>query len=206
MDPITRAMFMGAAGAQTAPVEYVTQANISSQTSDASRTLTISSGFNVGDVIIAMTGNLTSTPPSVVSGYTDIISANGTWSTTSARSMRLQYKIATSTTESISWIGAYGWMVILRNFTGIGQSASLYENAISFTPPTPSISGLDTSGRGYLITTRHFSDGVIGVDSPYSLISPFGGFISENTASSLPSVDFSTGGNGFHLSAVVEVL
>jgi hypothetical protein len=202
-------MFMGAARAQTTSVEYVTQANISSQSSDASRTLTINSGFNVGDVIIAMTGNLTSTPPSVASGYTDIISRGGSWllfNTVYRRSIRLQYKIATSTTESISWIGAYGWMVILRNFTGIGQSASFYQGALSSTPPTPSISGLDTSGRGYLITTTYLSNGITGVDSPYSLISPFGGVISENTASSLPSVDFSASVNVFDLSAVVEVL
>ena len=209
MDPIARAMFMGTAGAQTTPVEYVTQANISNQSSDASRTLTISSGFNVGDVIIAMTGNRTSTPPSVASGYTDIVSTYGTWSIYPAsyrRSMRLQYKIATNTTESISWIGSFGWMVILRNFTGIGQSTSLYQNAISSTPPTPSISGLDASGRGYLITTTYLSSDIVGVDSPYSLISPFGGVVSENTASSLPSVNFSVSSSMFHLSAVVEVL
>jgi hypothetical protein len=194
-----------AAGAGTpGPVEYVTQTNLESQTSDETRTLTISSGFNVGDVIIAMVGNRTGTAPSLLSGYTGIIDVDGIGST--QRSMRLQYKISTSPTESITWTGAYGWMLVLRNFTAIGQSAGLTQTSFGTSVPLPAISGLDTSGRGYLIATTFLSSLISNATSPFSFLSPFGGFIANNTLSSVSGSTLSVSSSAVFTSAVVEVL
>jgi hypothetical protein len=175
------------ASSAAAPVQYLVSTFITNQSSDATRTLTLSSGFAAGDMLVSMTGNRAATPPTLLSGYTAIVSvtaANG------SRSQRLQYKIAASSSETISWTGAYGYLLVLRNATRIGRSGVVSTSALS-TVPLPELSDLDTSGRGFILAGSYPVGTYSGVTAPYTLLlsgsTNLGAFIQQNTDSSLVS-------------------
>ena len=196
-----------AAGGQSggnAPVEFVDFIALANQGSDASRTLTISSGLSAGDVVIAMTANRTNTPPALASGYTDILSGNNDGLN---RSLRLQYKVVSGSSESITWTGSYGFMVALRNFRSIGQSEVTNSIGINSTAniPIPAISGLDTTGVGYLLAGTYFSNLMTAVSGPYTLGSSTYAYIEENTSASYSQENF-TNPTTTYVSWVVEIL
>lgn len=186
----------------SAPVEFVDDAILANQASDASRTLTISSGLSAGDVVVAMTGSRSTTAPALASGYTNILTANNSLS----RSCRVQYKVVTGSSESITWTGAYGFMVALRNFRGIGQSALINNPVAGITNmPIPAISGLDTTGVGYLLAGSYFANVMTAVSGPYTLASSTYAYISENTSASYSQENFTNAG-ATQIGWVVEIL
>lgn len=178
-----------------APVTVATSTFLTNQTSDASRTLTLSSGFAIGDMMIAMIANRTSPAPALLSGYTNIGSYSDYGNN---RSLRLQYKIATSTSESITWTGAYGYLIAFKNATRIGQSSvgfTLSGTTISL----PNLSNLDTTGKGYIIAGSYLVSIYTSVSSPYTLLvsgsTNIAAYVDNNTNSSLTSKTITASGS-----------
>ncbi|TCP16930.1 hypothetical protein EV674_11569 [Simplicispira metamorpha] len=185
-------------------VTVVGLVNLTNQGADASRTLTIT-GHSVGDVLIAMTANRTSTPAALLAGYTDIVSLGG-----GSRSFRVQYKVATATSESITWTGAYGYLMAVRGFAGIGASGTL-SSAFGSTLPLPDLDGLDTGGTSLVVAGGFASSGQTAVDAPYELLSssnnPTGkcvAVVKNNTAASLVGKTITQGG-GTGLTYAIEL-
>lgn len=180
---------------------------LANQTSDASRTLTLST-HNVGDMLVVMTGNRTGTPPTLLSGYTNIASD---FSSGTVRSYRVQYKIATTTSETISWTGAYGFIVAVRNATSIGVTNTYKAAATGGTIPLPDLTSLNVSGSSSILAGSYYSDGVSSTTSPYSVYAPsgtsnrFAAFIQGNTNSSLTSKTI-TGITAAHITWAIELL
>lgn len=168
-------------GAKIPPVTYLNGFSLVNQTSDASRTITLSSGFVAGDLIVAMTGNRTGTAPALPAGYTSLVVNNNP----AGRSLRVQYKIAESTSESISWTGAYGYIIALRNFTEFGVTNTINTSASGTTLTIPSLTGLSTSGRGFILAGSYPQAIYTATTSPYSLFSTFGVRVTQNTDSSI---------------------
>ncbi len=170
--------------------------------SDASRSLTLSTGIRVGDMLVAMCGNRTTTAPTLLSGYTNIVAVNST----NSRSIRVQHKFATSTSETISWTGAYGYLMVLSNAYRIGQTNTINGTGTSTTTISlPDLSGLNTSGNGFILAGT-FSLNVTAVSSPYSVLSTIAGYIEKNTNSSLTGETITLGGNTVPVTYAIEFL
>lgn len=192
-------------GAARNPVAFLSGTSLVSQTSDASRSLTLNTGFQIGDMLVAMTGNRTATPPTLLSNYTNIVS-NGVASP-STRSFRVQYKIATSTSETITWTGAYGFLVALKNAYRIGKTNTVaLTTAGAATVSLPDLTSLEVSGNSYILAGLYLSSGITSVTSPYTLISDYAVNIAKNTNSSLTSKTITTSGSNVWLSFAIEFL
>ncbi len=195
---------------KTTKTLFVDGNSIANQASDSSRTLTLST-HNIGDMLIAMIGNRTATPPTLLSGYTNIVS-DGNTASGASRSYRVQYKIATTTSETISWTGAYGFIVAVRNATSIGVTNVVDISSSSTSPPLPDLTGLNTSGNESVIAGSYLSSAVTGGTSPYILYAPsstanrFAVYVENNTNASLTSKTLNTSLAAMHITWAIELL
>jgi len=166
-----------------APPSFVRLLN---QTTDASRTLTLSP-VNIGDMLVVMTANRTASAPTLLSGYTNILISNSNPSIASdnRRSLRLQYKMASSTSETINWTGAYGFIVALRNVTTVGSFNSLSTTNTGFTVNLPTLAGLTPSSNSYILAGIYTSSGSVSVSSPYTMLGDIAGYVSPNASTEL---------------------
>jgi len=155
------------------------------QTSDASRTMTLSSGVQVGDMILAMTANRSSTPPVTSAGYTSIVAA--TLNTGAGRSINLQYKFATSSSESISWTGAYGSLLCLKNAKTIGKFRTESGGTVSSTVDITHLNSTDNSGNGFIMAGNYYNEWET-VSSTYTILPSTCLYIENNTLSNVPGV------------------
>lgn len=166
------------------PVSFVTSTELQFQSADASRTLTVT-GIETGDFLFSMTANRASTAPTLSSGYTNITTSDGVYSS-GYRSLRLQYKIASSTSDSITWTGAYGMLVVCRNVSGVGQYTT-YSEALSESTShlIPGMSGLVNNGTSMLLGGSYISGNYYtSVTSPWVLKNNSFAILTENTLSS----------------------
>lgn len=137
------------------------------QSSNATRTLTLS-GISVGDMLFAATSSLTSTS-GLLTGYTSILLQRNT---TFNRSMRCQYKIATSTSETITWTGSSGCLVAIPGMSTTGQARGrFYQTATSVSLVSSTFSGWNTSGTSFLIGGVFINGDIASVSSPFSILS-----------------------------------
>lgn len=174
------------------PIELSSSTFQPAQTSDASRTMTLSSGVAVGDMILAMTANRTTTPPATSAGYTSIVAA--TLNTKDGRSINLQYKFATSSSESISWTGAYGSLLCLKNAKTIGEFNTLSGSNVNTTIGITGLSGTDNSGNGFIMAGNYYNVWN-SVSSTYTILPSTCLYIENNTLSNIPSVTAVSAGN-----------
>jgi hypothetical protein len=185
------------------PIQYLDSVYLANQGSDGSRSLTLNTGIRVGDMLVAMCANRTTTAPTLLSGYTNILSINGT----NSRSLRVQYKFATSTSETISWTGAYGYLMVLGDAYRIGQTNTINgTGASALTIDLPNLSGLNVSGNSFILAGSFVSSNVSSVSSPYSVLSLFAGYIEKNTNSSLTGETITLTGNTVPVTYAIEFL
>lgn len=189
-------------GASRSPITFLTGTSLANQTSDATRTLTLSSGFQVGDMLVAMTGNRTATPPELLSGYTNITSN----AVTTPRSTRVQYKFATSTSETITWIGAYGFLIVLKNAYRIGVTNTIASITSGLTISLPDLTNLQTNGNNYILAGAYTSAGISSASSPYTLLGNYAVNISKNKDSSLTSKTITMATSTVTLTYAIEFL
>lgn len=161
-------LLMASGGAAGDPVQILNSTFLPNQIADSSRSLTLSSGFSSGNMLVAMTGSRSSTPPALLSGYTNIAVEVANVSTT-YRNFRLQYKIANSTSETINWTGAYGYLLAL-SATQLGVSNSTSLNSANNLHSIPALTGLNTSGVGLILAGTHVVDLYSSATSPYGPI------------------------------------
>ncbi len=190
MSGITQGL-IGSYGEQS--IWLVTSTALAPKASDASQSLSVSS-IAVNDMVVAITANRTGTAPTLLSGYTNILSVNSVAYTGNQRSFRLQYKKATSTSESITWTGAYGMLVVLRNANSIGSTNSNNPTGSTLltTIPLPDLSSLNTSGKGYVLAGTYLCSAFTGTTSPYALIGSIAASVVKNTSGSLTSKTITT--------------
>lgn len=191
-------------GSTTKPL-FIGGASIANQTSDASRSITLTS-HQAGDMLIAMTGNRTTTAPALLTDFTDILSVNNS---STARSIRLQYRIAQSSSETISWTGAYGFIIAIRNASAIKQSNS-FNSGSGTTLTIPTLNDLDASGKSYILAGSYLTGTYTGVSSPFTLLSDgtrnVGAFIENNSNSSLSGLTMTVSSSSAVVTFIVEVL
>lgn len=173
----------GAGGVGKDPVAILSTAGIDYALSDASRTVTINSGFSTGDFLLGWYSNRTSTPPATASGWTSILTIPA------ARSMNVVYKYATSTSESMSFTGATGSIAAFSGVNSIGSSNTVALGT-SATQPIPDLSGMVDDGTSFVVFGHYVglyvsSGSLTSISSPFTLIgsSLFGGQY-ENVSSS----------------------
>jgi hypothetical protein len=147
------ATFLRSASGNLDPaVSFVAGVRLPNETSDGVRSLTLDYGFRSGDLLVAMTGARSATP-ATLAGYTSIVS--GSMQTVflprQTRSFRVQSKIAISTSETITWTGASGYLIAFRNFTAIGKTGTVQSTTNATTHPLPDLVDLDTSGVGFIL-------------------------------------------------------
>ena len=183
-------------------VEYLTGVNLANQASDAARTLTLSGGFSTGDFLVAMTANRTDTAPALLPGYTDIVFNNNPGN----RSLRMQYKIATGSSETISWTGAYGYILAFSNATRIGAKNTVNDTSLSSTLQIPDLIGLTNNGRGFILAGAYFTDLYTSTTSPYALFNPFGVSLEGNTFSSITGKTLSISSRADKSLYAIEIL
>lgn len=189
-------------GASRSPITFLAGTSLANQTSDATRTLTLSSGFQVGDMLVAMTGNRTATPPALLSGYTNITSN----AVSTPRSTRVQYKFATSTSETITWTGAYGFLIVLKNAYRIGATNTSAILTSGTTVSLPDLTNLQTNGNNYILAGTYLSQNFTSTSSPYVLLGDYAVNISKNTNSSLTSKTITNTGSMVTLTYAIEFL
>ena len=160
---------------------------LANQTADAGRSLTLT-GIPANSMVVAMIANRTTTAPGLLSGYTDVLAINNA----RGRSLRVQYRLVTSSSETISWTGAYGCMVALTNAKYVRQSNSVNSATSAVTIPLPNLSGLTTNGFNFILAGAYVASSVGAVSSPYTLIPSLGGRVSNNTGASISSTCSST--------------
>jgi hypothetical protein len=192
-------------GASASPVIFASGVNLANQTSNDSRTLTLNSGFAVGDMLIAMTGNRTTTPPTLLSGYTDIVSL-GDEEGSANRSFRVQYKIATSTSETITWTGATGYLIAFKNATRIGQAQTLNDNSNGSIMRLPDLNNLQTSNRCFILAGSYPTGIYTEVTTPYTLFSPYGARISQNNNSSITGELLTASSQLVNIAYAIEII
>jgi hypothetical protein len=196
------------------PTPLVGGVFLENQASNSTRTLTYS-GHQIGDMLVAHTANRLNTAPTLLSGYTNIVTAiRNTVSFSNPRGLRVQYKIATSTSETISWTGAYGYLLALRGISRIGASNSISNtNNPATTIPLPDLTSLDTTGVGFILAGHVNTTSVVtSVSSPYetlildngSVTSQF--FHKNNTDGSLTNKVIEFAGTQFSPVYAVEFL
>ncbi|MFZ3582173.1 hypothetical protein ACOI1H_08400 [Loktanella sp. DJP18] len=180
------------------PVSFVDGVALANQTVNASRTLTLTT-HQPGDMLVAMIANReTATPPDLLPGYTDVVSAAETPNTqANYRGYRLQVKVATSASEMITWTGAYGFLIALREAHYAGRVGKLVWKNVVSSWTAPALYDLDTSAMGFLLSGIIGSDGIGSANAPYQLLAPastanrFAGFHVQNTSERLTDMRFS---------------
>lgn len=193
------------ASAVTPAITFASGVNLTNQTSNASRTLTLNSGFAVGDMLVAMTGNRNATPPTLLSGYTDIVSL-GDEEAGVNRSFRVQYKIATSTSETITWTGATGYLIAFKNATNIGQAQTKNNNTTSGSLSLPDLSGLQTSNRCFILAGSYATGVYTAVTTPYTLFSPYGAQVTQNNNSSITNEVLTSSASLVSITYAIEII
>lgn len=156
-------------------------------TSNATRTLDIT-GIQPGDLLFAMVANIGTTASAAPAGYTAIRSANAGGDGASNISLRLQYKFASSTSDSITWSGHRACLIAFRNASSIGSSAIAItpDSSIPSPHPIPGLSALNNGGTSMLIGGNHAlgSFTYSGVTSPWQIYSNTFAYLPKNTLSS----------------------
>lgn len=122
-----------------------------------------------GDFIIFINGNykgaFTGGPPLLTSGYTNILTSSSSY-----RSVRLQYKVAsTSGTTSVA-VADYGTLIVVRGAVSIGEKGVIWSNSIGNPVLIPSLSGLNTTNS--LVIASNWFPGNTSYDIS-SVTSPF---------------------------------
>lgn len=188
-------------------IQFIDGVAISNQGSDATQTLTLTQ-HTTGDLLVAMTGNRSTTSPTLLSGYTNI-TAN---STSNSRAIRVQYRIAPSASETITWTGAYGFLIALRHASRVGQAASRSSTGSGTSLALPDLTGLDTRGVGYVLAGTYLSDLVTGGTSPYVLVTPasatqrFAIAVEKNTTANLTSKSVTLSSSALDVTWAAEFL
>ncbi|MBV0891527.1 hypothetical protein KTN05_06610 [Paracoccus sp. Z118] len=174
------------------PVSFVDGVAIANQTANGSRTLSLTT-HQPGDLLVAMIANRESTtPPDLLAGYSDVVSA-AEGATASAplsgyRGYRMQVKVATSSSETISWTGAYGFLIALRGANYIGRVGQSVWRGVVGAWLAPALYDLDISGMGFLLSGTIGSDVLGTVNAPYQVLAPastsyrFAAFRAQNTS------------------------
>lgn len=187
-------------GNTTVPT-YISNVRLTNQTSDSSRTLTITT-HQVGDMLIALTGNRTTTAPALLSNYTNITSTNNA----QARSLRVQFKFATDASESITWTGAYGYIIAVRCASSVIQSNTTNVNSNATTIELPNLSNLDTSGKGLIIAGTYVTNIITAITSPYTVVNSTFGIISNNSSSDQTSKTITASSSIARSTFAIEIL
>lgn len=194
-------------GTGKSAVQFRAAVQLVNQTSDANRTLTLNT-VSPGDMLVAMTANRQGTAPALLSGYTNIRNADSA----DSRSLRVQFKIATSTSETISWNGAYGFLASFRFATRIGQVTGVNSTGTLNNPfPLADITGLNTSGVGFILSGYYLANGWSNATGGYSILNGdtdgFAAGKSNNTSSFIFSATAdNTPGNLSPNSFTIELL
>ena len=205
MDATATRLMMGAAGLSgDSPVEYVTTSATGNVTSSSNRTLTLT-GLSAGDVVIGMISNRSSSAPATSSGYISI-TTNTAGFFGNYRSIRLQYKVVTGSSETMSWLGYGGLAVAYRNFTGIGQVGNYSSTFPTSSVPTPAMSSLDTSGRGLVFVVTYAIGVINSISSPYTVRFNTWGAAANNTLSSISSKTMGLSASVYPVSTAIEIL
>ena len=180
----------GAGGVTVLPVQFLSVQGMTYVSSDAARSITLNTGFQAGDFLLAVTSTRTSTPAALLSGYTNIL----TTGTVAGRGVRVQYKIATTTSETINFTGATGYIMAFRNVKSIGQTNILNTANFQTTHAIPDLTGLDDRGTSYIWYANYLSlisgvgTTITTVSSPYQVFTTSGSlsaYVENNTSSSL---------------------
>lgn len=171
-----------------------------------------------GDYIIFMNGKSGGfslvPPPDLTAGYTNITASGNAY-----RASRVQYKIANTFGSEIVTSDDYGILIVVRNVTSIGQSASAAPNATGSIVPIQNLSGLNTTNSLILAGSywpgNSTANDISSVTSPFSLgpaITNSGGTLYSyvgllnNTSSSLTSKTMTFGAAIYLTSWVVELI
>lgn len=160
---------------------------------NATRSLTLS-GINVGDMLFAATR--VSGFPGVLQGYTSIAAQ---FQSAFNIGERYQFKIATSTSETITWSGQGGCLVAIPGMTQIGQQSSrFFQQAQTVSLLSTTRSNFNTTGTSFLIGGISQHADIASVSSPFLIAKSascsgtnvnYGVFIKGNTKSSFTTSD-----------------
>lgn len=134
-------------------------------------TVTVPS-HNAGDWLVFVSGNQTTTPPTLVSGFTNI----GTFVNTGSgllRSGRLQYIVSDGTITTINGGGNYANVAVLRNVTGIGVT-KFVNTAVTTGSTTVSVS-LTPTIPGAICLLGSYNGGSLTSTSGITFTNDFGG-------------------------------
>lgn len=174
-------------------------------TSNASRTLSLTNVHLPGDMLIAMTANRTTTAPALLADYTNILDINNSAGSNS-RSVRVQYKYATSSSESITWTGAYGFIIALRNASKVLQSQQLNGTATVTVVPIPSISGMNTSCKSLVLASCYFMNLTTATTAPFNIYSNSFVYFEKNPYDSLTGKTMTLSSSAGDVSFIIEVI
>ena len=187
-------------------VSIVAVESLPNQGSDAVRSLTLT-GHQPGDLLIAMTAARAATAPAALpTPWASILTVAST------RGLRLSAKTATEVSEAIDWTGAYGYLLALRNASGIG-AFNTQSGTSGTVQPIPALSGLDTSGKALILAGGWATSVTTAADAPFQLLYPpqtptnaCAVFAPENKASALSGKTFTWSATGSPASYAVEIL
>lgn len=197
------------------PVEIIgaTSAIISTGSSLTSVSADVGDWFFVVDGVNG--GTSATSPPALISGYTNIVASDGS----SYRPVRAQYKVATSAGTETVTVNSYGFMIVVRNVSSVGQSGVIDSNTIGNPVALPNLTGLNTS-NSLILAGPYFpgsadSNDLSSATSPYALeLSAHAGggnvnaYVSvvNNTNSSITGASISSSASLYNVSWAVELI
>lgn len=137
-----------------------------------------------GDWVVVVNANTTTTPPALLSGYTNITTFGNT-ATGNNRSARAQYIISDGTISSVS-VAGYGLVAVLRNVTSLGAINSVNTTGTVGSTTTVSLSGVVPGSL--CLFSSYIGGSQVSSVSGLSFASNFGGY------ETVGPVDASAGG------------
>ena len=160
-----------------------------------------------GDMLLVATGNQSTTPPTLLSGYTNVTSQGSTASAVT-RSFRVQYIIDnTNTISSVSCPTGYASVFVIRGGLSVRQSNVRFGTLQSTILPIPALTNADVTGRNLILAGSYLGT-FTNQQNPtgFTAIENEGSYIANNTSASTPSnSNFTLTANGNPLTWIVEI-
>lgn len=166
---------------------------------------------NTGDMLIAMTfttGGYVTLP-----GFTAFTTGRTKFGTTYLNQYcTLQYKIADSSSESVSFTGYGGYLLSFANATAIGTQGfyQAYNDRVGgVVIPIPAMSGLNTGGDAMIVACDCYAFGITAADAPYSIDTGYVDCVvnvEKNTEVAISGKTFTRSSSGTPISFSFELL
>ncbi len=154
-----------------------------------------------GQTLVLMQRENSSTVPSLVAGFTNVLTISNV---PASRSMRVSYRVGAAVAENVSAFSVS--YALLGNASTVGVSATVNGGSTDTSPTIPALTGI-TADRQSAVLYFSYAPGLItGVNPPYSFATGSGGGYVDNVVTTNLSASTAIASSSvFDIGCVVEM-